>query len=151
MFLPPAKRILCFLSAQKPKGGPLEEKNIFFKRVLSFIQEQAYKFPKNILEIRTCSKMYFGPCNPVHANLLLSKAFTGGLKKNVRFEQEQAYKFQKNILEIKTCLKLYFGPCALRARWPPTEQSVGGACTVLHGPKYNFKHVFIPKIFFGNL
>ena len=41
MFLPPAKRILCFLIAQKPEGGPLEEKNIFFKKVLRFGQEYA--------------------------------------------------------------------------------------------------------------
>ena len=37
----PAKRILCFLSTQKPKGGPLEETTIFFKKVLRLIQEYA--------------------------------------------------------------------------------------------------------------
>ena len=29
----PCQSDLCFLSAQKPKGGPLEEKNIFFIKV----------------------------------------------------------------------------------------------------------------------
>ena len=48
-------------------------------------------------------------------------------------------------------MKLYFdpwNPFTLRARWPPTEQSVDGACTVLNGPKYNFgKSLFKTKVF----
>ena len=47
MFLPPAKQILCFLSAQKPKGDPWKKK-IFFSKKFSDLNKNRLKNSKKI-------------------------------------------------------------------------------------------------------
>ena len=100
-FLPPTEPSLCFLSAQKPKGGPLEEK----------------------------------------------KKFQKSSQINTRIGLKIPNKYFRNKNMFKTVFWTMQPLCKLRARWLPTEQTVHGACTGLHGPKYNVKHVFISKIF----
>ena len=56
-------------------------------------------FILNSLEIKTCLNIYFGPSNPVHAGLLLSKTCT---------ERAQGCMGQNTILNIFLFLKYFF-------------------------------------------
>ena len=94
MFLPPTKRILCFLSAQKPNAVPLEEKNIFFQK----------------------------------SSLIYTR-----ISKIIR------KKYVRNRIKINV-----FWPMQPRARSVRADLLLSGACTRLHGPKYDFKHTGVP-------
>ena len=104
MFLPPAKRILCFLSVQKPKGRPLEEEKYLFQKSFLIYTRIGLKIPKKYFRNKNMFKIVYWPMQPcarsVHALLSRRSACT---------ERAQGCMDQNTFLNMFLFLKYFCG------------------------------------------